>query len=102
MLNSDKFNNGAFHFGIQRLIDSQKQVFGIINHHWSSQGAYWKLVAVAHYFVSSAGGQGMITTARVTAAQTAVHARRLPGFAARATTGTASVARMTVIEFECD
>jgi hypothetical protein len=44
----------------------------------------------------------MITTARVTAAQTAMHARRLVGFAAHAATGTASAARITLIEFECD
>ena len=37
-------------------------------------------------------------TARVTAALTAVHARRLVGFAARAATGIASAARITVIE----
>ena len=43
-------------------------------------------------------------TARVTAALTAVHARRLVGFAARAATGIASAARITgvMIKFECD
>ena len=39
-------------------------------------------------------------TARVTAPLTAVHARRLVGFAALAATGTASAARITVIEFD--
>jgi hypothetical protein len=38
----------------------------------------------------------------VTAQQTAVHARKLVGFAAHAATGTASAARITVIEFEFD
>jgi hypothetical protein len=37
----------------------------------------------------------------VTASLTAVHARRLVGFAAVAATGTAIAARITVIEFEC-
>ena len=40
-------------------------------------------------------------TARGTAALTAVHARRQVGCAALAATGTASAARITVIEFEC-
>jgi len=37
---------------------------------------------------------------RVAAPQTAVHARRLVGFAALTATGTASAARITVIEFD--
>jgi hypothetical protein len=41
-------------------------------------------------------------TARVTAALTVVHARRLVGFAAHTATGTASAARITRIDCDCD
>ena len=49
IFSSKKFNNSVFHFGIHRSTDTQKQDFGIINHHWSSQVAFWELVTVAHY-----------------------------------------------------
>ena len=63
--------------------------------HWQWLPKFTEREAVC--FVSSIGDQGVIKcNCRVTASQTAVHARRLVGFAARTATGLASAARITV------